>query len=633
MTSAAAATAPRCARASLIPLALTGAAWLAAAAVGPRAAGLRLLLFVPPALVAAYLGGLWPGLLAAALSGLACAAAWLLLPGANFDPVALAGLVLVGLTSAWVVHASRRKRAAGPEAPRAGSLLGRQLRLTALEAQATRFQRFARDAPIGIAFLDGAGGLEFANDEYLRILGRSRAELEAERFRLQRGPAPEWAQPGLGPRHERWHVRPDGTRVPVLVGSTRQADGVAVFVLDLTAEKEARRALEESEARYRTLAGELESVDRRKDEFLSVLSHELRNPLAPIRNAVYLLNRGAAADPARLERMLGVIDRQVEHLARMVDDLLDVTRITRGRVELRREPLELGALVRRAGEDHRAMAEQAGLELRIEAPGEPLWVDADPTRIAQIAGNLLQNAVKFSKSGGAVTLSLARAGDGAELRVRDTGAGIEPELLARVFQPFVQAERTLARSAGGLGLGLALVKGLAEMHGGRVAAASAGPGMGAEFTVWLPLSAPAAARAEAALADTAAPRRLRVLVVEDNRDVADSLVELVEAFGHEVRLAHAGPDALAEARAAPPDVLLCDIGLPGMSGYEVASAFRADPALRGARLVAVSGYAQPEDRRRAAEAGFDEHVAKPPDPAALERLLARVAASREPARA
>ncbi len=364
----------------------------------------------------------------------------------------------------------------------------------------------------------------------------------------------------------------------------------------------------------------LREADRRKDEYLAVLSHELRNPLAPIRSAVFLLER---ADPASegARRARGVIARQVGHLARMVDDLLDVTRVARGSIELRRARMDLADLVRRAGEDHAPLLAEAGIALEVEAPDGPVPVDGDATRLAQVLGNLLQNSAKFTARGGRVTLSLDTSGADALIRVRDTGVGIAPELLGHVFEPFVQEERTLARSRGGLGLGLPLVKGLVELHGGAVEARSEGAGAGAEITIRLPLAtAPGTERADQVHAAGGAGGR-RVLVVDDNVDAAASLCDVVAHFGHSVEAVHDGAAAVARARERHPDVVLCDIGLPGMDGYEVARAIRSDDALHGIRLVAVSGYAQPEDRARAERAGFDAHVAKPVDPATIERLL------------
>ena len=501
--------------------------------------------------------------------------------------------------------------------------LADQLRIAALEAAASRFQRFAQDAPIGILFIAADGSVQFANDELLRIIGRSREEHEAERFRVPRSADLEWLDPARGARYEAECVRRDGSRVPVLVGVSRQQDALAAFVIDLTAEKAAEQARRESEERYRAIAARLAEADRRKDEFLSVLSHELRNPLAPIRNAVHLLAR-AREDPVCVARARDVIDRQVGHLARMIEELLDVTRISRGQVHLSRAPLDLAKLVRETVEDHRAVFDTAGIRVTVDVPAAPVPVDGDATRLAQVLGNLLANSLRFTPRDGAVTVALEEEpGDLAALRVRDTGEGIGPELLPHVFEPFTQADRSLARTRGGLGLGLALVKGLVELHGGTVAAASAGRGRGAEITVRLPLApafaarlAPPAAAARAAVA--------RVLVVEDNVDAADTLRDALELEGLAVTLAGDGAAALAAAREAPPDLVICDIGLPGeLDGYGVARAIRADPALRDTPLVALTGYAGPEDRARAREAGFDRHFGKPTP---IEELLGAIEA-------
>jgi PAS domain S-box-containing protein len=374
--------------------------------------------------------------------------------------------------------------------------------------------------------------------------------------------------------------------------------------------RETQRALAEHAERLR-------EEHRRKDEFLGMLSHELRNPLAPIRNSVYLLRHSGPEDA---DRSLRVIERQTEHLTRLVDDLLDVTRIARGKIQLRRARVDLRDVVRRTGEDLRTVLEERGVAYRVELPDRPLHADADATRIAQVIGNLLGNAAKFTREGDEVTLSLAARGDEAVVRVRDTGAGIDPALLPSLFEPFVQGERTLARSEGGLGLGLALVKGLVELHGGSVHVESAGRGTGATFTLRLPLAADqASSRPAGPVPRGAGAGGRRVLVVDDNQDAADSLAQLVRLLGHEVDVAYDGPSAVAAVRARAPDVVLCDIGLPGMDGYAVAREVRGiSPRLL---LVAVSGYAQPEDVARATEAGFDLHVAKPPDPERLVALL------------
>jgi PAS domain S-box-containing protein len=383
---------------------------------------------------------------------------------------------------------------------------------------------------------------------------------------------------------------------------------VAILFNDITESKRAEEALREA--------------DRRKDEFLAVLSHELRNPLAPIKNSLHVLDR---VDPGGVQarRALAVIGRQADQLSRMVDDLLDVTRITRAKIQLQPGRLELNELVGRTVEDHRSLFEKAHLRLELELAPAPIHVNADRNRLAQVVGNLLQNAVKFTPPDGRVCVSVATdvAAARALLRVADTGAGLAPEIAGRLFQPFVQADTTLDRSKGGLGLGLALVKGLVELHGGEVTASSAGVGRGSEFTVRLPLDLTEPVTAEHERRSPASVRR-RVLVIEDNVDAADSLRELLELDGHAVSVAHDGPDGIAKAHAFRPDLVLCDIGLPGMDGYAVAGAFRADGALRDVHLVALSGYALPEDLRRAAEAGFDDHLAKPPSLDILEDLLA-----------
>ena len=386
------------------------------------------------------------------------------------------------------------------------------------------------------------------------------------------------------------------------------ADQVAVAMERI----EAQRALRLANLR-------LQDADRRKDEFIAVLSHELRNPLAPIQNSLYLLDR-APPGSDRSARALEVIHRQTNHLARLVEDLLDVTRIARGKIRLQRQRIDLVELVRRTVEDHLASCSDAGIRLAATLPDAPLWVHADPTRLAQIVGNLLGNALKFTPRGGEVALALSGERDGATLRVRDSGVGIAPEVLERLFRPFSQADQTLDRSRGGLGLGLALVRGLAALHGGSASAASAGLGCGAEFTVTFPLDCAPGAATPAPAAAPVLPRR--VLVIDDNEESADTLKELLELSGHEVRTAYDGPSGIATAREFRPELVLCDIGLPGMSGYAVAQALRADRALGSARLVALSGYALSDDVQRALEAGFHQHVAKPPALEVLEQLLA-----------
>jgi PAS domain S-box-containing protein len=364
-------------------------------------------------------------------------------------------------------------------------------------------------------------------------------------------------------------------------------------------------------------------ADQRKDEFLAMLAHELRNPLAPVRNGLHILRHVGTASPAG-GPTLDMMDRQVQHLTRLVDDLLDVSRITRGKVSLRQERLDLGRLVRDTVEDRRRAFEQAGLALTPETPETPVWVAGDATRLAQVFGNLLDNALKFTERGGAVAVRLAvdEPARQARVSVRDTGMGIDPDMLPRLFGVFAQSDRSLDRSRGGLGLGLAVVKGLVELHGGEVSAASAGAGKGAEFSVALPLEPEPAALANGTTPKPApAVEPLRVVVVEDNHDAADSLRLLLELRGHHVAVAYSGPEGVDKVLAERPDVVVCDIGLPGFDGYEVARRLRQLPGLEKTVLVALTGYGQDEDRRRSQEAGFDQHLVKPADPAELERVL------------
>ncbi|HET9594149.1 MAG TPA: chemotaxis protein CheB [Anaeromyxobacteraceae bacterium] len=396
--------------------------------------------------------------------------------------------------------------------------------------------------------------------------------------------------------------------------------GVVISFIDVTKMKEIEAALRQAVEERERAEQALREADARKDAFLAMLSHELRNPLGPIQNSLHLLEHTPpASEGARRARQ--VIARQVGHLTRIVDDLLDVTRVSHGKLQVHLGPVELSELVERTVEDHRPLFKARGLALEFTCPDRRLQVEGDSTRLAQMVGNLLQNSAKFTPSGGSVVLTLDAVDGLVELRVRDNGVGIEPEILPRLFQPFSQADATLDRSLGGLGLGLALVKGLVELHRGSVEVSSGGKGAGAEFVVRLPLSAAPPALHDAAPLVPTHPRR--ILVIDDNVDGAESLREVLELDGHEAKVAHDGPQGLARGREFRPDIVLCDIGLPGQDGYQVAKAMRGDPALRGAFLIALTGYTRPEDQQRATEAGFDAHLSKPPTVEQIRSAVAR----------
>ncbi|WP_437940633.1 PAS domain S-box protein [Sorangium sp. So ce341] len=372
----------------------------------------------------------------------------------------------------------------------------------------------------------------------------------------------------------------------------------------------------------------LREADQRKNEFLAMLAHELRNPLGPLRNAAEILRRSGPQQPSTAWAC-GVLERQVAHMARLVDDLLDVSRVARGRIELRKQRCDLAQLLRQTAEDYRSTLEASGLALALEIPDEPLWVHGDRTRLSQAIGNVLHNASKFTQAGGRVTVALSAAPESsAAIRVRDTGIGMDAAMLARAFEPFSQADCSLDRSRGGLGLGLALVKGLVELHGGVASAESAGIGRGTEVVLRLPLSREVAPSAEsAAPGSELAARSLRILIIEDNVDAAETLQTLLAMEGHRVEVALSGPAGVDAARAFLPEVVLCDIGLPGgMDGYGVARALKGSPGTSPSLMIALTGYGREEDRRRAQEAGFAMHLVKPIEPSALETVLASIAA-------
>lgn len=408
--------------------------------------------------------------------------------------------------------------------------------------------------------------------------------------------------------------------------------------LVLSLQHDARRAWSETEIELATDVAErtwaaaenaraqeaLREASRRKDEFLAMLAHELRNPLAPIRVAADLLGR-RQLDEAALQKTSAIIARQVRHMTGLVDDLLDVSRVTRGQVTLDRGPLDMKAVVANAVEQARPLVEAKRHHLAIELPPVPARVDGDAKRLVQVVSNLLNNAAKYTSAGGQIRVSLEVDADQVRVHVKDNGIGIAPELQTQVFELFAQAERTPDRSQGGLGLGLALVKSLVELHHGTVTVLSEGADAGSCFTVCLPLLRDVDAPADEAAPAAAATRLpgLEVLVVDDNRDAAEMLQLLLHGAGHRVRVVHEAASALQAAALQPPQVGFIDIGLPGMDGFELVRRLRAQPATASALYVALTGYGQAADRSRALEAGFDEHLVKPAAPERLLEVLAQ----------
>jgi PAS domain S-box-containing protein len=492
-----------------------------------------------------------------------------------------------------------------------------------LRASEARLQKALSAPTVGVLFFSLDGTLRSANAAFERMSGYRSAELREvqhwktltapEFWKITEATASRLADEGEAPPYEKQMVRKNGSRwwglfAPTRLSGSGERSECMEFIIDIDARKHAEQSL-------RSANEALREADRRKSEFLAVLSHELRNPLAPIRNSIYLLER-AAPGSKQATRARDVVRRQSEHLTRLVDDLLDVTRISHGKIPLHRKRVDLREIIRKTTDDLYSVFTQAGVNLRVDTGG-PMWIDADATRMAQVLTNLLNNAMKFTSRDGTVRVSAAARDDCAELTVIDDGIGMDPQYIEHMFEPFAQADRSLARTKGGLGLGLALVKSIIDLHGGTVTAHSEGLGRGSRFLVRLPLVSAGAEPEKPRKLDTGTPA-LSVLVIEDNADGAQSLAYILQLHGHHVRVARDGRSGIALARKVQPDVIICDIGLPDVDGYEVARTLRHDGALRGTRLVALSGYAQPEDRQRARDAGFDAHVPKPPD---LDELL------------
>lgn len=479
------------------------------------------------------------------------------------------------------------------------------------------------------ALSQGAGAVLLTEESVLRDT--------AGHLRQALGAQPPWsAVPLIVLARETTDPRVDTALVDVLADVTlverpvRQRTLISVVRSALRARRhqyDIRDALVERKRAAEELArqaAQLREADRRKDEFLATLAHELRNPLAPVRTGLDVLKRMPNTDAARRAREM--MDRQIAQMVRLIDDLMDVSRITLGKVTLKKERVMLRAVIEAAIETSRPLIDASHHTLVVNVPEEATWVDADRTRLAQVLGNLLNNAAKYTPTGGRIEITAGRDGQSAFVRIKDNGVGIAGEDISEAFELFSQLNRPLDRHHGGLGIGLALVKKLMDMHDGSVAAESEGVGRGTAFTIRLPAAAAPATTAPGIGATAAAcGEARRILVVDDNVDAAESLSMLLEALGHDIRMAHTGPAALTAALDFGPDLVLLDIGLPGLSGYEVAKRFRSHEKLSAAMLVAVTGWGSDEDQRKASEAGFDIHLTKPIEMSAIETVLARAA--------
>jgi two-component system CheB/CheR fusion protein len=506
----------------------------------------------------------------------------------------------------------------------------RQSRLQTEEAL-ERYRSLFHFAPVGYAILNAEGAIQEINYAGARLLRSTPSRLVGQPFAsssLETGESDGFRRFLTGAfaseKNETCEVELKRAIPPAqltLTATSLARAGKPLLLLAFTDSTERN----EHEKRRAEIEQALRETDRNKNEFLSALSHELRNPLAAMRMSLAVFTR-AEPTAAHARKAQDVLDRQLTQLTRLIDDLLDLTRISRGKFQLKLEKFDLAELLRRTLEDHRASFESHGIQLDEDVDPIAVWVNADPVRLVQAVSNILGNALKFSSAHGHAKVGLRAEGRCAVLTVRDNGVGIAPDMLPRVFEPFAQAPQAVDRALGGLGLGLAVVKGLIELHGGTVGIASEGVGRGSVVTLSLPLVEPLEASEPASDPVTSSQHRRRVLIIDDNVDSADSLRDALAFSGHEVIAAYDGSSGLAAAFESRPEVILCDIGLPGMDGYEVAKAVRADPTLRGAYLVAITGYSREEDREMALAAGFDRHLTKPPSMEILEQLIAKASA-------
>ena len=500
-------------------------------------------------------------------------------------------------------------------------------RVYTLQSADRPYRLLVEEMQQGALTLRNDGTIAYCNRRFADLVGRSLERLVGVAFRdfipcdghffyeslLQEGRA--------GFSQGESHVQnTDGALVPVFLtlNALPPDSGAAVglLVTDLTTQRHHEK--------LNALLEALNEADRRKNEFLAMLAHELRNPLAPIRNAVQVL-RLTGGNKEAVQAASEMIERQIGQMVRLVDDLLDVSRITQGKIELRRERIELASAVNHAVEAIRPNCERMDHELTVTLPPQPVYLNADPTRLAQIVGNLLNNACKFTDKGGRISLTVEREGEQAVIRVQDTGIGIAADQLSRIFDMFTQVDESLERSAGGLGIGLTLVKNLVELHDGTIVVHSTGLGQGSEFTIRLPILVETPQPPPEPTAGEPTPTTARrILVVDDSRDSATSLARLLNLTGHETHTAYDGLEAVEAAATFRPDVILLDIGLPKLNGYEACRKIREQPWSKDIVIVALTGWGQDEDRRKSKEAGFDGHLVKPVDHAVLTKLLAEL---------
>jgi signal transduction histidine kinase/CheY-like chemotaxis protein len=513
------------------------------------------------------------------------------------------------------------------EAPQVGLL---PLGEVVVQPSELRFRRLLETLPAGAYTCDTEGLITYFNQHAVQLWGRvPKLNDPADRFC---GSFKLYAEDGSPIPHDRcWMAlalrmnrefngneivieRPDGKRITTLSHASPVHDesgklmGAVNVLVDISSRKHAEEVLKEG--------------DRAKNEFLATLAHELRNPLAPIRNAVQMLQLSQARSP-ELEWPLGIIDRQIKQMTRLIDDLLDIARITGNKLELRKERVELAEVLNVALETSRPLIEACGHEFIVSLPPDRIYLQADATRLAQVVANLLNNAARYTERGGQIRLATERQGSDVVISVQDTGIGIPSEMLAHIFEMFMQADDSQGRTRGGLGIGLTLVKRLVDMHGGTITARSAGPGKGSEFVVRMPIGVdtPLQPGSDSECRQFNPSTSLRILVVDDNVDAAQSLGRLLKAMGHDVHIAHDGAEAVDLVEKIRPHAALLDIGLPGMNGFDAARAIRQRPSGGDVVLIATTGWGQGSDRERSHEAGFDHHLVKPIDPDELMQIL------------